>query len=57
MSPRNGRGMPVGHFLYAVFPRSRSMPPWQVGPADLNRMADDRMRDLGGWQSVEACFP
>ena len=57
VNPRIGSGMPTGRFVYVVFPKSHSTPPWRIDPVDLDRKARDLLTDIGGWNAVEACNP
>jgi hypothetical protein len=55
VNPRTGRGKPTGSFLYVLFPRSRSTPPWPVTMDAIQDHADAALAAIGGWERVLAC--
>jgi hypothetical protein len=56
VNPRNGSGMPRGRFAYAVFPGSKSNPPWTVSSTDLDTRARALLSGVDGWARVRACI-
>ena len=56
VNPRNGSGMPRGRFAYAVFPGSKSNPPWTVSSTDLDARAQALLAGVGGWGRVRDCI-
>ena len=55
VSPRDGTGAPRGPFVYVVFPRSKSQPPWPVTAEQLQQRVQDLLTALGGWERILAC--
>jgi hypothetical protein len=56
INPRNGAGMPKGRFLYVVFPRSTSAPPWPQTEESLKKKSQRLLSEIGGWQRVMPCI-
>lgn len=57
VNPRTGAGMPRGRFVYVVFPRSKSAPPWPIGSEQLQHRAYELLTDIGGWERIRPCLP
>lgn len=56
VNPRTGTGAPSGEFLYVVFPKSRSDPPWPVSAERMEERTKELLADIGGWERVIACM-
>ena len=50
--PRNGRGAPIGPFLYLIFPDEIATPPWPLTQAEIDRRATARLDAFGGWARI-----
>jgi hypothetical protein len=55
VNPRNGKGVPVGPFLYVVFPGSRLTPRWPLTLNQLDQHSSGALQAMGGWDRVLAC--
>ncbi|HEV2855874.1 MAG TPA: hypothetical protein VHC97_24005 [Thermoanaerobaculia bacterium] len=56
VNPRNGTGAPRGPFVYVVFPRSKSQPPWPVTAEQLQQRVQELLTALGGWERILPCI-
>jgi hypothetical protein len=57
VSPRHGTGAPGGPFVYVVFPKSKSQPPWPVTAKQLEQRIQEQLMALGGWDRILSCLP
>jgi hypothetical protein len=57
VSPRHGTGAPRGPFVYVVFPKSKSQPPWPVTAEQLQQRVQALLTALGGWDRIISCLP
>jgi hypothetical protein len=57
VSPRRGTGAPGGPFIYVVFPKSKSQPPWPVTAEQLQERVQALLTALGGWDRILPCLP
>jgi hypothetical protein len=55
VNPRNGAGVPRGPFLYVVFPRTKSNPPWPLTTEQIQQRAQSLLTALGGWERILPC--
>ena len=56
VNPRNGAGIPRGPFVYVVFPRSKSQPPWPVTVEQLQQRVQEQLTVIGGWERILPCL-
>ncbi len=47
VNPRTGTGMPSGAFVYVIFPKTRTKPPWPVTEQWIRRRANQEIATLG----------
>ena len=57
VNPRTGASMPRGHYVYFIFPRTRSHPAWPASSEQVQRRTQELLADVGGWDRVLACVP
>jgi len=55
VSPRTGRGVPRGPFLYVVFPKSKPSPRWPLTLEQIQQRAQNLLAALGGWERILPC--
>lgn len=55
VKPRTGVGKPTGEFVYVIFPKSKSRPPWSVSIEEMQTRAAAALAAVGGWERILAC--